>query len=97
MTPADLLNKARNDGVNLDLIGGQIRAKFPGETRRIWADLLRQHRAAIADLLKVEALVHRYCALIDERDPVLIDGVILAAHDPACRAWIERRLTELEP
>ncbi len=97
MTAAQLLTQARADGVALGLDDGRLRAAFPADTRARWSDQLRKHKPELVALLQVEALVHRYCALLQEADPAEVERTIeIAQADADCAAWIEYRVAEME-
>ena len=100
MTAATIIRKAQFDGVNLILSpAGTIKATGDGESVKRWQAAIREHKAAIIDVLKVgagdtreplnaaqETAIRARLAAIGETDPAIIAEVI-----QRCRQDVDAR------
>lgn len=69
MSPQALIREAQASGVALRLVGGKVRAIGPGEDVARLLDRLREHRAALADVLRGKQTQKLRKPLADESLP----------------------------
>lgn len=84
MTPAEIIREAAADGVTLSLSAtGAVKATGDGAAVNRWLVSIREHKAAIVDVLAVdlmtaeqEAAVRAWIAHVGGRDPELIAAIL---------------------
>ena len=54
MSPQALIRQAQESGVALRLVGGKVKACGPRQSVTLWLDRLREHRTALANVLRAE-------------------------------------------
>jgi len=111
MTPATILRDAQADGVMLALSpSGNIKATGDRVAVNRWLSMIREHKAAIIDVLKVrtgdttavpmsakeETAIRAWLAQIEETDPATIAGVIeQSQRDAEARNYFIGRAADL--